>query len=147
MENYRNILCATDFSALSKAATERAIKLANIYDAQLILLHVVEYFPENRSNIQITPEDADPAVYREQQARAALGELAVHLEIGDAQQEVLFSTQAAKHEIVRYAEEKNVDLIVIGTHGHHGITALLGSSANGVVHSALCDVLVVRSKV
>ncbi|MGD8592357.1 MAG: universal stress protein [Gammaproteobacteria bacterium] len=146
MKNYSKILCATDFSTLSKAAAEQATELTRNYDAHLLLLHIVEYFPEDRSNFQIAPEDTDPVAYREQQARAALSEFANQLGLGDAQQEVRFSAHAAKREIVHYAQENNVDLIVIGAHGHHGITALLGSSANGVVNNAPCDVLLVRSK-
>jgi hypothetical protein len=42
------------------------------YDAQFTLLHVVEYFPEDRSNVQIAPEDVDPEAYREERARASL---------------------------------------------------------------------------
>jgi universal stress protein A len=146
MENYRNILCAIDFSKFSKTAAERAIELARNYKAQLFFLHVVEYFPEDRSNVQIAPENADPAAYREQQAQTSLSEFADQLGIKEAQKVVRFSTHAAKREIVHYAEQNNIDLIVIGTHGLHGLSALLGSSAYGVVHSAPCDVLVVRSK-
>jgi universal stress protein A len=49
-----------------------------------------------------------------------------------------------KLEIVRVAEENNVDLIIVGSHGKHGIALLLGSTANGVLHHAKCDVLAVR---
>jgi universal stress protein A len=49
-----------------------------------------------------------------------------------------------KHEIVRVAEEREADLIVIGSHGRHGFQLLLGSTANGVLHLAKCDVLAVR---
>lgn len=49
-----------------------------------------------------------------------------------------------KQEIVRIAEQENVDLIVVGSHGRHGLALLLGSTANGVLHYAKCDVLAVR---
>jgi len=61
-------------------------------------------------------------------------------------QEVRFSMGSAKHEIVRFAREQNIDLIVAATHGRHGITAILGSTTIGVMHSAPCDVLAVRAK-
>ncbi|MCV6604433.1 MAG: universal stress protein, partial [Porticoccaceae bacterium] len=48
------------------------------------------------------------------------------------------------HELHRYAEENQVDLIVVGSHGRHGLALLLGSTANGVIHGAGCDVLAVR---
>jgi len=49
-----------------------------------------------------------------------------------------------KSEIIRVAEENKVDLIVVGSHGRHGLGLLLGSTANGVLHHAACDVLAVR---
>ena len=49
------------------------------------------------------------------------------------------------YEIKRLSEEKNVDLIVIGTHGQHGFELLLGSTANAVLHGVGCDVLAVRT--
>jgi len=47
-------------------------------------------------------------------------------------------------EIHRLAEELDPDLIVVGSHGRHGLALLLGSTANGVLHGATCDVLAVR---
>jgi len=47
--------------------------------------------------------------------------------------------------VQRFAKEQNVDLIVVGTHGQHGLTALLGSTTEGVAHMAPCDVLVIRA--
>jgi universal stress protein A len=51
-----------------------------------------------------------------------------------------------KLEVVRVADENQVDLIIIGSHGRHGLGLLLGSTANGVLHHAHCDVLAVRLK-
>ena len=42
------------------------------------------------------------------------------------------------------AEELGTDLIVVGSHGRHGLALLMGSTANGVLHGANCDVLAVR---
>jgi universal stress protein A len=145
MESYQRILCATDISSHSEAAAQRAAQLAERYGAQLTLLHVIEYFPVSRSNEMIAPEDIDPATYRDQRAKAVLTEVAERLVHKDVKQEVVFSGHSAKHAIIRYAEERQADLIVLATHGHHGIAALLGSTANGVMHGASCDVLVVRA--
>lgn len=49
-----------------------------------------------------------------------------------------------REEIIRIAEQENVDLIVVGSHGEHGLALLLGSTANSVLHYAKCDVLAVR---
>ncbi len=50
------------------------------------------------------------------------------------------------HNLVRIADENQADLIVVGSHGRHGIKMLLGSTANAVLHHAHCDVLAVRLK-
>jgi universal stress protein A len=143
---YKNIVCAVDFSRYSEAACSRAIEFAKHFDAQLTLLHVVENFPEDRSSEVIAPEHIDPAIYRESQARQKLTELEERLRYNKATHLVLFSMQSAWHEIVRFAEEENVDLIVLGSHGIHGITAVLGSTATGVVNHAPCDVLAKHSQ-
>ena len=146
MEKYKNILCAIDFSQNCQLAATRAAELAQHYDAELTLLHVVEYFPERRSNEWIEPEGADPMAYQEEKARGLLAELASQLGRDDIGQEVRFTPHSARHEIIRYAEAQKIDLVVVASHGRHGITALLGSTANGLVHSAHCDVLVVRAE-
>jgi universal stress protein A len=144
MENYKHILCAVDFSPLSDSAAKRAVALARQTGANVTFLHVIEYFPEDRSNEVIAPECTDPAEYRESEARKGLRGLVTRLEFPDAFQEVLFNTHAAWHEIVKYAGVIGCDLIVLGCHGHHGVGTLLGSSANGVINHAPCDVLAVR---
>lgn len=48
--------------------------------------------------------------------------------------------------ILEQAKKLHTDLIVMGSHGRHGISLLLGSTANGVIHHAQCDVFVVRVK-
>ena len=145
MESYKNILCAIDFSHYSEAVVKRAAVLASDTGAQLTLLHVVEFFPVDRSNDQIAPEDIDPEQYRMNRANERLAEQALHMGKTEAAQEVVVSEHSAKHEIVRFAEERKMDLIVVASHGRHGISALLGSTADGVLHTASCDVLAVRA--
>lgn len=145
MEGYQHILCAIDYSDYSEKATKRARELAQHYAARLTLLHVVENFAVDRSNEFIAPEDVDPAVYREQRARDTLAELVERLGVTEATQEVRLSPYSAKHEIVQFAKEQGIDLIVVAAHGLYGLTALLGSTAEGVAHLAPCDVLVIRA--
>jgi universal stress protein A len=146
MKKYQNILCATDFSEAGNVAAVRASEMAQYYGAQLTLLYVVEYFPEEASNEMIAPEGVDRKTFREQQASASLAKLIDNLELRDAAQEIQFCTDSAKKEIVRFAEEQGIDLIVLGSHGHHGITAIVGSTTSGVMHRASCDVFVVRAQ-
>jgi universal stress protein A len=49
-----------------------------------------------------------------------------------------------KQEIVVLAEQEGFDLIVVGSHGRHGLSLLLGSTANSVLHHAGCDVMAIR---
>jgi universal stress protein A len=144
MAIYKYVVCAVDFSPHSEIVATRAIELANQFGAQLTLLYVVENFPEDRSNEIIAPEHIDPAEYRKNIALQGLTELCERLQYREASYEILFSMHSAWHEIVRFTGENTVDLIVAGSHGSYGATSLLGSTANGVVNHAPCDVLVVR---
>ena len=143
--SYQNILCVTDFSKHANAAYLRATELAKLDNAKLTLLHVVENFPEDRSNIQIAPENIDPKEYREEQALSLMSEQIKSSKYNNVNKVVLFSTHSAKQEIIHYAEEQKNDLIIVASHGHHGVGTLLGSTANGISQSSLCDVLVVRA--
>jgi universal stress protein A len=58
----------------------------------------------------------------------------------------LIELGSPKTEIVRIAQERGADLIVVGSHGRHGVKLLLGSTATSVIHHARCDVLAVRLK-
>lgn len=146
MKSYRHILCATDFSSYSDQACAQALTLAREAGAKLTLLHVVEHFPEDRSNEEIAPEDVDPKTFREQKARAELEQQATRLGCPEAHLEVAFSTHSAAHEISRYAGTGGIDLIVVASHGHKGISALLGSTAKSIQHHVDCEVIVVPAK-
>lgn len=146
MKGYKNILCATDFSDHSRLAAERAAELARVYGAQLTLLHVVEHFPVDRSNVDIAPEDVDPARYHKEKALGSLAELARWLGYESATPEVRFSIQSARDEILRFVEEHETDLVVVASHGRHGITSILGSTTYGMTHKSPCDVLAVRAR-
>ena len=145
MKGYKNILCATDFSDYCRVAAERAAELARVYGARLTLLHVVEHFPVDRSNVDIAPEDVDPARYHEQKALASLAELVTHLRYARVTPEVRFSMQSARDEILRFVHEHKTDLVVVASHGRHGITTVLGSTTYGMTHKSPCDVLAVRA--
>jgi len=77
-------------------------------------------------------------------ARKTLSEFAVRIGATDAEQVVISSSRNPGHGILRFAREQDIDLIVVGSHGRHGIDVLLGSTANAVLHRAHCDVLAVR---
>jgi universal stress protein A len=142
MATYNHILFATDFSPETRAAAAKAVALAQLAGARLTLLHVVEYSALEYAGEIPIPENIDLDQRRIDAARAHIAELARELGIPDAPCRVELG--APKHEIVRVAKESGVDLVVVGSHGRHGLQLLLGSTANGVLHLAACDVLAVR---
>lgn len=144
---YRHLLLATDFSAHANNAARRAVQLAGFYQARVSLIQVLEpavayhELYDGMAPVDLAfDRDLDEAA--EQAAKARLQALAGELGPLVTSVEVLFGSP--KREIVRYAEEQGVDLIVVGSHGHHGLSRLLGSTADGVSHRADCDVLSVR---
>jgi universal stress protein A len=140
---YQHILLALDLTDESKQVADRAVILAQQSGSSLSLVHVIEPLsfayggdvPMDLSSIQ---EQLDT------QAQQQLAELAAQL--GIAVKETLVVTGHTESEIHRIAKETDTDLIVVGSHGRHGLSLLLGSTANGVLHGAKCDVLAVRVK-
>ncbi len=144
MGGYRHILLAVDFSPDAEIVGTRAVELAGRYGAHLSLLHVIEQVPVDPANDMVVPEQILLDEQLLTTARESLEKLAYRLGIPEAQRWVELGT--TKNEIIRVAKEQRVDLIVVGSHGRHGLALLLGSTANAVLHAAPCDVLAVRIK-
>ena len=142
---YNRILVPIDFSESSKKALSASIALARSFQAELILIYVVEtaVYPADFGFGQV----AIPGIEREMTERgeAELGKLVKTQINGAVASRTLVSTGKPFLEIIKAAEAEKVDLIVIGTHGHTGVEHILfGSNAEKVVRKASCDVLVVR---
>ncbi|NOZ11173.1 MAG: universal stress protein [Gammaproteobacteria bacterium] len=140
--NYRHILLATDFGNHAESIGTRATAMAKQHGARLSLIHVVDYVPTDLPGDLIELPQLKIEDHLVESARERLEEFAslinadytnLWIEIG-----------STRHEILRIAEEEDVDLIVLGSHGRSGLALLLGSTANGVLHGAPCDVLAVR---
>lgn len=143
MEAYRHILLATDFSEHSQQVAGRAQDLAQKYQSALSLLHVVENLPIGDAAYgPIVPFDIDLTEQMLEAGRQRIANLGEALNVPEDRRWVEIGSP--KGEIIRLADEQKVDLIVIGSHGRHGIGLLLGSTASGVIHHARCDVLAVR---
>lgn len=145
MGDYTHILLAVDFSASAKQILEKARDIAQRNNARLSLLHVVEYLPPIDSAYE--PILASNWVVDEkemlEQARKSLNEFSKQNGLGeDVALEVQLGTP--KHEITEFVKEHQCDLVVMGSHGRHGIALLLGSTANAVLHAMPCDILAVK---
>jgi nucleotide-binding universal stress UspA family protein len=146
MIDLHRILVPTDFSKSSDNALTYAVAFAEKFGAEVYLLHVVQdlalFIPEA---IMVAPPLAPPveqfiAAAREALDRAIHGldrpGLTIHPEVAEG---------VPYEEILRLARQRDVDLIVMGTHGHTGLAhVLLGSICEKVVRRAPCPVLTVR---
>jgi len=141
MSIYRRILLVVDLNEYSEQIGARARDIAAVCDAELSLLHVVEYVP-----VEPMGETLLPAVQIEeelvQRAKHRLAELAQRLGVGSAKRTVAAGN--IKAEIVRAAQEQQVDLIVLGSRERRGPSILVNFTEDTVLHAAPCDVLAVR---
>jgi nucleotide-binding universal stress UspA family protein len=136
------ILVPTDFSAHSRQALKYACAIAERFSSELHLLNVVQPLALSTPYVGALP---DELMYPVPAARQELDKLEAPGLEQAASVERAVRTGTPFVEIVRYAREKNIDLIVMGTHGHGGLVhALLGSVAEKVVRKAGCPVLTVR---
>ena len=134
----QQILVATDFGDASGAALEYGRAFARRFGASLHLLHVME-------NMFLRPVPVDPY----QMKAAIMKRLSERLTDEDRTSlhatAVLETSDNTAAEIVEYAKEHNIDLIVMGTHGRNAVERLLvGSVAETVVRKAPCPVFTVR---
>ena len=156
----KRILVPTDFSEASEVAVRYGVALAKVFKAKLCLLHVevrhdfdviVEgerVVEESLSEAVATPlpVKADDVIHSA--ARNLLGKALSQQE--ETELQVEYELRASGRggpyvEIVRYAQESDIDLIVMGTHGRGSVGhMLMGSVAEKVVRRSPCPVLTVR---
>ncbi len=141
MGEYNHILVGIDLTEESTHVAKRACALSRAYSAKISCLHVVEPLslayggdiPMDLSTIQDQIQET---------AKTHLAEFADKLGIGEDDRYLIFGRPES--EIHTLAAQIGADLIVVGSHGRQGLALLLGSTANGVLHGAPCDVLAVR---
>lgn len=140
--SYQHLLVAVDLSEECTPVLKRAEEIARNSQAKLSIVHVIE--PMAMAFGGDVPMDLTLIQQQQfEQAQASLTKLAEqHPGISEEQRHLIFGQP--RHEIHRLASENGCDLIVVGSHGRHGLALLLGSTANDVLHGAPCDVLAVR---
>ena len=143
---FRRIVCPVDFSESSLEALAYAINLAQEADAQLTLLHVVEFLPV-LSEAPMPPSDLSHI--REgiaADARRKLQSLIPDSAHTYCTVETAVVEGRAYREILHQATERQADLIVMGVHGRHALDQFVfGSTTHHVIRASACPVLIVRS--
>ena len=149
MNEFRTILCATDFSEPSLAAVAAARSLALRLGASLTLVTVVERVPllgAGPVGTQVATMNIE--AYQNQlrdQAERQMQELATQQQTPELALQTAVLEGRPSDTIVRHAADEGFDLVVIATHGHAGWRRFLfGSTAEKVVRSAACPVLTVN---
>jgi nucleotide-binding universal stress UspA family protein len=151
MDQPRTILVGTDFSDISDEALRAAALYARTFHAKVLVTHIFDPTP-----------NVPPVVW----SRPDLLERSIRIEIEDAIRETLTGKTAellqgvpevelsvVQHPspgraLVEIAEDEDVDLVILGSHGRSGLSrAFLGSVAERVVRHAPCPVLVVRGRI
>ncbi len=144
MVGYKEVLVAVDLSDDLTGALKSAVEKVGA-GANVSIVHVLEpayYYYGMEPALGTLPPS-----FEEDLLKRATTQLA---EVGRAYGDVPPARQYlerghAPTQILRLAEDKGVDLIIVGSHGRHGWRLLLGSTANAVLHGARCDVLAVRA--
>ncbi|MFZ5948124.1 MAG: universal stress protein [Stygiobacter sp.] len=143
----KNILVPIDFSDYSKNALKYAVEFAKTFTAKLYLIYVVEpmIYPADFSmgQIAIPSTDIDIQSRAEEEFKKLTNEIDKSLQV-----ETIIKTGKPFVEINETALEKDIDIIIIATHGHTGVEHLLfGSTAEKVVRKAPCPVLTLREPI
>lgn len=141
------ILVATDFSPSAKRALKYADMLADMFRAELHLLHVVmePLALPAPDGAWIQPEESVPRLVSLAEQELATSVSAAELHYGSKPIRVV-EVGFPVEQILKYADDKKVDLIIVGTQGHRGLSRLLlGSVAEKLVRLSKCPVLTVHA--
>ncbi|HSB06750.1 MAG TPA: universal stress protein [Thermodesulfobacteriota bacterium] len=143
---FKKILCPTDFSEPSYEALKTAGELAYHFGSELCIIHVVSPVPPMPTGVE--PTAFDVILYEEElmaSSKRSLEEVINQLETKEVKARLITLRGDAAGEIVRIADEENMDLIVIATRGRTGSDRLIfGSVAEKVGRLAPCPVLLIR---
>jgi len=151
MVTYKNILFCTDFSKSAQAALPYAIDLAKKYAAALHLLHVYQdagHIAEFELSSDTKSDYIRVARLMGTEMEKRLEALCEEIvkELGSCERKMVRGK--AHIEIIRYTKEKNIDLIVMASHGLSGLEhVLFGSTAERVLRESPCNVFVIKRPV
>jgi universal stress protein A len=144
MAMYNKILIALDFHGDNDEIVSKGKQLAAENKAELFLIHIneplaVAYAADGMSwSDQVVSLEASIR----QEAKKKMTDLGNNLKLKS--ENCIIKEGKPASEIHTACKEQGIDLVVMGTHGQHGLQLLLGSTANSVLHGSACDVLTVR---
>ena len=145
----KNLLVPVDFSDVTDRVVASAEQMARAFGAKVWLMHCVGEYPAFAAMGEIpvfipTPDTALPGTYPDQYRKLAA--LTSSLRDKGVDAELLFVSGTAVEEILAVADEHQIDLVVMGSHGHGALYGLLvGTVTEGVLHQAGCPMLIVPS--
>lgn len=136
---YKHILFATDLTEDTAYLIEKVRTMRGYTGSKLSIVHVVEPLP-GYSYAYLGIEDIEGQLIEE--ARQSIEKLGTTLNV--TKEDQFIEVGPTKTKILKIADDVGADLIICGSHGRHGLSLLLGSTANAILHGAKCDVLTVR---
>jgi universal stress protein A len=143
MSDYKHILLAVDFTKSAEQILAKALDIAEHNNAKLSMLHVVEYMPPvdyvNDPMVSNWVVDDNEML---EQAEKSLQKFSKQHSLKNVDLNVQFGRP--KHVISQFVKDQQCDLVIIGSHGRHGISMLLGSTASAVLHAMPCDILTIK---
>jgi len=138
---YSKILVPIDFSGVNRTALEKAIETREITNAELTLLHAIDYLPPTYIRPEL-PEIFTSEKLMHERAEQHLDMWISDMGITDCKK--ITVTGNITEKLLEIASKENIDLIVMGKHNQTGADRMFGSITNSVVQQTDCDVLVIH---
>ena len=141
MSAYKHILVGLDLSTESQQVVNRVKFLFDNTNTKISICHILEPLAFTYGG-DIPVDLSDVQTQLQDQAKERLSALGAELNVSAEDQHVILGHPA--QEMHRMVKNFNMDLIVVGSHGRHGLSLIFGSTSSSVLHGAECDVLAVR---
>ncbi len=143
--SYKQILVGIDLTEEADEVLAAARSVADEQNAKLTSLTVVKPLAHVYGGLDMAPFANGSIAFEKEAVKQALEQLSeMSAKYGIKADNAKVCLGSPAFEIRTLADELGADLIVIGTHGRHGLGLLLGSTANAVLHGVPCDVLAVK---
>ena len=143
MQTYQHILMALDYSSSDQYVIAKALLLAELYRATLSIIHVLDDIPmpDTAYGTRIALDKASDNHLLEIEKQHLI-KLTDSLGIDHARSWLVWGSP--HQEITLLAAQEQIDLIILGSHPKQGLSSLLSSTADSVLHHTQCDILAVR---